>query len=158
MRLEYLTEAMDRLRPAIITTVHGTRMEADHARWLIGKSGKKFLCVGFRPGDYTFQMSYNHTGTLSEVRDFYRPSRWLPSSHQDTTGYDNEGICSVCDKSPKYMPGSNMQPEPGDELEYCVCPNPVLTCYDAHRIQLKRPKFEKIITIKEENVVEVQWL
>ena len=131
MKLALLIEARN-LRPAIIITRRGVTITADHARWL---ADGRYLAVGFRPGLHEHEHGRKYRKGQQETalklaRDFYAPPRREP----------------VCER---------------DEAGFCISDSwgdAQSTGYDAGTVFVSRPKFEHIITIRRENVVDVKWI
>lgn len=154
-RLQIILEnqPISRRRPAIILHKSGREIRVDHARWMVGRTGTKFLAAGIGPGghEYKIQQIYRY-GPLTSARDFFAKPRYeinTKPAHHEFTEDDIEDlpICDTC-----------RQP-----AEDCACrKGPHIGLVKSGRRHksylVRRPRFRKILTIKQENVNDVKWL
>ena len=158
MKLHLLAEATGRMRPATITMKRGTIINADHARWL---ANGKYLAVGIEPG--LFEEEHHkrdprqrQKSALKEARDFYAPPRWgnWDAANQDETGWSHPSCwnCGAGRWSVR-LPG-HFPPLPADGTP--CCDNPKLH-YNAGKKFITRKKFKKILTIRKENIANIEW-
>jgi len=119
------------VKPAVIIMKRGTVIPAHHVRAITTPRGRRIVVAGLKPGRYEhiYTAGYNPSRNLThKLRDFYAPGEWVPDVSMVKQGYQDETGWS--------------EPEADG-------------WYSAKRDFLLRRKFEKVLTMNAENVLEI---